>query len=88
MLTSKINYRDHQHGYVRPRYRVIFNIEVYEWTSLEDCLKELAEAKAVRKTEKKKRTAMNRAVKREERKLAEAKKRLALAKLALLRGRR
>jgi len=67
------------------RLRVITNIEEFEWVSLEDCLKELAEVKAVRKADKKKRGAMNRAVKREERKLAEEKKKLARAKLAALK---
>lgn len=70
------------------RLRVIYNHEEIEWVSVEDCLKELAEANAVRNTEKKRRTAMNKAIKREEKKLLVAKKQLALAKLALLRGRR
>ena len=58
-----------------------------EWTPVEDCLREVAEIRAQKKAEKKKRQAMNRAVKREEAKLAEVKRKLARAKLALIKGR-
>lgn len=59
-----------------------------EWVSLEDCEKEVAEAKEQQKSDRKKRAALHRAERREEKKLNEAKKRLALAKLALLKSRR
>jgi multidrug resistance efflux pump len=78
MLTSKPRYR---------RSHVLVHGETFEWTSLEDCLAELAEIKAQRKAEKKKAAAMRRAIRREEAKLAEVKKKLALAKLALIKGR-
>ena len=51
------------------RLRVFTNAEEIEWVSLETCLAEVAEELAKKKLEKKKRHAMNRAVKREEKKL-------------------